>query len=207
MNIILIGIQGSGKGTQAQLLSKKSGWEHINVGDLFRRNIEQKTELGIKAKTFIDKGELVPDKYVFDVVEEAILKAKNGFILDGFPRNIEQLKFLTENIHIDKVILLVLDDKIAIKRISARRNCERCKKVYNIIYNRPHLYGYCDECGSPLIQRDDDNEIAVAKRIEKFHQETQKVIELFKKEGKLLVVDANHEVEAIHKEIVSKLTA
>ena len=207
MNIILIGIQGSGKGTQAQLLSKKSGWEHINVGDLFRRNIEQKTELGIKAKTFIDKGELVPDKYVFDIVEEAILKAKNGFILDGFPRNIEQLKFLTENIHIDKVILLVLDDKIAIKRISARRNCECCKNVYTIIYNRPHLNVYCDECGSPLIQRDDDNEIAVAKRIEKFHQETQKVIDLFKKEGKLLVVDANHEVKAIHKEIVSKLTA
>ena len=128
MNIILIGIQGSGKGTQAKLLNEKYGWEHITTGDLFRRNIEAATELGIKAKKFIDKGELVPDKYVFLIVKDALEKAVDGFILDGFPRNMEQVRFLQENFSIQRVVLLELPDNKAVERLTARRNFAVCKR-------------------------------------------------------------------------------
>ncbi len=205
MNIILIGIQGSGKGTQAKILKDKFGWEHITTGDLFRQNLEQGTEVGIKAKAYMDRGELVPDKYVYQIVKTALTEAKNGFILDGFPRNLEQSNFLQENIKIDKAVLLELSDEKAIERIVSRRNCEKCKKDYNLLFKKPAVDGICDVCGGKIVQREDDNEVAINKRIEKFHNETEAVIEANRKAGKLVVVNADQPVEAIHQDIVAAL--
>lgn len=205
MNIILIGIQGSGKGTQAKLLKERFGWEHITTGDLFRLNLERGTEVGLKAKAYMDRGELVPDEYVYQIVKDALLEAKNGFILDGFPRNLEQSNFLQENIRIDKAVLLELSDKKAIERIISRRNCENCKKDYNLLFKKPKVEGICDDCGGKIVQREDDNEVAINKRIEKFHKETKAVIEANRNAGKLIIVDADQPVMDIHKMIVEKL--
>ena len=139
MNIVLIGVQGSGKGTQAEILAEKFGWKHINIGEIFRQNIEQKTALGLEAQSYIDKGELVPDKLVFQLIESVLKNARNGFVLDGFPRNMKQAEYLTEHFRIDKVILLDLSDKAAVNRLTSRRVCENCGAVYNLLFKKPKI--------------------------------------------------------------------
>jgi len=206
MNVILLGIQGCGKGTQAEKLEKKYGWKHINVGNLFRYHIENGTELGRSAKKYIERGELVPDDFVFQIVESELDKNKNGFILDGFPRNLKQMEFLLDKYPIDKVILLDLAKDIAIQRISSRRNCADCKQVYNLLFNPPRQEGICDKCGGNLVQRADDNEAAVARRIEKFYAETGRVIDFFKEKNKLIVVDASQDIDTINRDIIIKIT-
>lgn len=206
MNLIIMGIQGCGKGTQAALISRKFELEHINIGNSFRWNITEKTQLGLTVKAYIDKGELVPDKYVYGILDDAIAKAEKGFILDGFPRNLEQLEYLLGKYKIDKVILLDLPDEIAIKRISARRNCVNCKKDYNLIFSPPQVQGVCDVCGGKIVQREDDNEVTVARRLEKFHQETAKVIEKYRELDLLVTIDANQSVDEIFLEIVEILS-
>lgn len=205
MNIVLIGVQGSGKGTQAKLLVKKTGWKHVTTGDLLRDNIANGTELGMKAKSFMDKGELVPDTYVFEIVKIALESLKDGFILDGFPRNQKQLDFLRENFKIDYAVLLDLADEKAIERLMARRNCENCKKDYNLLFSKPKVEGICDVCGGKIVARADDNETAINKRIEKFHQETNPVIENFAADDLLINVNADQPVMDIHQEILNKL--
>ena len=205
MNVVLLGIQGSGKGTQAELLSQKYKLPHINVGDSFRENIQKQTELGKIAKSYIDKGELVPDEFVFAIVEDVLNKAEKGFFLDGFPRNLEQAEFLLIKFKIDKAFLLELDDETAIKRILARRQCKKCKKVYNKLFQKPEVENVCDVCGGELIQREDDNKQAIKKRIEKFHHETEKVIDLFKEQSNFIAINAAQSLSAINKEIISKI--
>jgi adenylate kinase len=205
MNILLIGIQGSGKGTQAKLLKDRFGWQHITTGDLFRQNLEQGTEIGLKAKAYMDRGELVPDEFVYQIVKNALTDASEGFILDGFPRNLEQFNFLQENFQIDKAVLLELSDQKAIERITSRRNCENCKKDYNLLFKKPKVDGICDDCGGKIVQREDDNEAAINKRIEKYHNETEAVIDESQKIGKLVIVDADQPVQKIHEDIVEKL--
>ncbi|NQV19122.1 MAG: nucleoside monophosphate kinase [Armatimonadetes bacterium] len=205
MNVVLLGIQGSGKGTQSDLLVEKYGLVHITTGGLFRQNIKQETRLGKIAKSFIDKGELVPDEYAFEIVSKALSSAKDGFILDGFPRNLEQTKFLLNKFEIDKVFLLELDDETAIERILARRQCKKCKKVYNILFQKPKVKNVCDICGGELILREDDNKKAICKRIEKFHHETEKVIKLFKEQSNFFSINATQSLSVISKEIISKI--
>ncbi len=205
MNVVLLGIQGSGKGTQAELLSKKYNLPHINVGDSFRINIQNQTELGKIAKTYIDKGELVPDEFVFVMLESILKKAENGFFLDGFPRNLKQAKFLLNKIKIDKIFFLELDDETAIKRILARRQCKKCKKVYNILFQKPEIENLCDVCGGELIHREDDNEKTISKRIEKFHQATEKVIKLFKEQKNFHTINAAQSLLEINQEIISNI--
>ena len=205
MNILLIGIQGCGKGTQAKILEEKFGWKHITTGNLLRESIENKTELGLAAKKFMDEGELVPDKYVFQIVEDALTNAKNGTILDGFPRNMEQLKYLEKNFTIDKVVLLELSDEKALERVSSRRNCVDCKKDYNLLYSKPKVEGICDVCGGKIVQRDDDHESAILKRIEKFYNDTSDVISYFSDEGKLFRVNADDPINTIQENIVKAL--
>ena len=197
-----MGIQGCGKGTQAALISQKFDLAHINIGNSFRKNIADKTQLGMEAKAYIDKGELVPDRYVYGILDDAIAQADNGFILDGFPRNMEQLDHLLNKYKIDKVILLDLPDEIALKRISARRHCINCKKDYNLIFNKPANEGRCDVCGGKVIQREDDNEKAVAIRLQKFHEETAKVIEKYKELNLLNTIDADQSIEEIHQQVL-----
>ncbi len=205
MNILLIGIQGCGKGTQAKILEEKFGWKHITTGNLLRESIENQTKLGLAAKKFMDEGELVPDKYVFQIVEDALTNAKNGTILDGFPRNMEQLKYLEKNFTIDKVVLLELSDEKALERVSSRRNCVDCKKDYNLLYSKPKVDGVCDVCGGKIVQRDDDHESAILKRIEKFYNDTSDVISYFSDKGKLIRVKADDPINTIQENIVKAL--
>ncbi len=205
MNILLIGIQGCGKGTQAKILEKNFGWKHITTGNLLRESIENKTELGLAAKKFMDAGELVPDKYVFQIVEDALAVAEKGTILDGFPRNIEQLKYLEKNFTIDKVVLLELSDEKALERVSSRRNCVNCKKDYNLLYSKPKVDGICDVCGGKIVQRDDDHEAAILKRIEKFYNDTSDVISYFSDQGKLIRINADNPINIIQENIVKAL--
>ena len=205
MNIILIGIQGSGKGTQAGRLKDTYGWEHVNVGDVFRMNIVGKTELGVAAKSFIDKGELVPDQYVFGIVEDALRKADGGFILDGFPRNMKQASFLLEKFKIDNIVVFDLEDDIAVKRLTHRRLCQDCKTDYNLKSNKPTKQGVCDKCGGKLMIRDDDHLEAINKRIEKFHEETKQVVDFFKEKGKIIHIHADKTPDAIFAEIEQKI--
>jgi adenylate kinase len=205
MNIIMIGIQGSGKGTQAGRLREKYGWEHVNVGDAFRMNIVEKTQLGVAAKSFIDKGELVPDKYVYGIVEDALNKASGGFILDGFPRNMKQADFLIKKFKIDHVVIFDLEDEIAVKRLTHRRLCQDCKTDYNLKSNKPKVQGICDKCGGKLMIRDDDHLEAINKRIEKFHEETKQVIDYFKEKGHIVYIHADKTPDAIFEEIEQKI--
>ncbi len=204
MKIILIGIQGSGKGTQASILSSKYGFKHINVGEIFRNNIKNETEIGLKIKKYVNAGKLVPDEIVIQMVKEVLDKYDN-FVLDGFPRNINQAEFLTKNVNIDKVINLILPDEISKKRLLARRVCENCKADYNLIYKPPKVEGVCDICGGKLIRRKDDTEEAIQKRLDAFHKETAPVIDYFRKKNLVVDIDANQSIEAIEKEIVKYL--
>lgn len=205
MNIILIGVQGSGKGTQASKLEQNTGWKHINVGDLFRQHMANQTEIGLAAKEYIEKGLLVPDEFVLDMVKKALDQASQGFILDGFPRNINQEKFLLDHFQIDFVFFLELSDEMAKKRILARLHCSKCKKDYNLLHHPPKHTGKCDICGGKLIRRKDDTETAIDKRIEKFHHETKPVIELFKTKHLLYKINANQDVTSIHEDILKIL--
>jgi len=205
MNVILFGVQGSGKGTQAKILSEKTGLKHITTGDLFRENIENKTELGKKVLEFIEKGDLVPDKYVLEIVQDALDNISTGFILDGFPRNPSQGEFLLAKYKIDKVILLELTDEVSVKRLLARRLCKKCKKDYNTLYKLPKKDGICDDCGGEVVQRKDDNEEAIKVRLHKYHNETEQVIQVFAEKSDICRVNADQEIQAIHKEILDSI--
>ncbi len=205
MNLILIGIQGSGKGTQAKQLVKKFDMKHITTGEIFRKHISQRTDLGMKAQEYMNKGELVPDKFVFNIIEGTLNEANGNFILDGFPRNITQTEFLLNEFKIDAVILLDLKDEKAIERLMARRHCENCGKDYNVLFKPPKQNGICDECGGKLVTRKDDNKEAITKRIEKYHAETNEVVKYFAEKNLLLKVDADQTPKAIHEDIIAKL--
>jgi adenylate kinase len=205
MNIIIIGIQGSGKGTQAALLREKYGWPHINMGNLLRDHINRHTTLGETAQHYIEQGHLVPDELVIQLVTPELDAATEGFVLDGFPRNLVQERYLLENYTIDGVILLELDDEISVRRISARRHCSACGADYNMLSNAPAVEGVCDICGGQVIMRNDDHPDAIRVRLEKFHQKTRKVIELFKERGIAIEIDANQPMMTVHQEIIKHL--
>jgi len=203
MNIILIGVQGSGKGTQAKLLSKALDLPHISSGELFRHHIDTKTELGIIADSYINRGYLVADEYVYDMVEAELEKHPNGFILDGFPRTVPQEEYLLAKYKIDYVIWLDLDDDESFRRISARFHCEDCQQDYNLIYKKPKQTDVCDLCGGKLAQRRDDTPVYIKKRQEKFHQKTRKVFQGQKPAYKLLEVDCRRKIGEIQNELRS----
>src|SRR5215475_8288983 len=186
---IIMGVQGCGKGTQAKLLAKEFDLVHISVGDIFRWHIQSHTKLAARIGRLTAAGELVAD----DIVEE-IIKGRLeqhdwnfGFILDGFPRNRRQAEFFLEAYDIDAVILIEVPDHVVVERIQARRICERCGVDYNLMFHRPTNEGCCDVCGGGLIRRLDDNELAVAARLEDYHQKTQPIIELFRKKELIVV--------------------
>lgn len=205
MNVILIGVQGSGKGTQAELLSLKTGWKHISTGDIFRNQIEKNTELGKAAKKYMAQGLLVPDEFVLNMVKVGLDETKGGFILDGFPRNTVQCDFLLEHFSISFAFFLQLDDAIARERLLARRLCIVCKSDYNLLFKPPQKNGICDVCGGEIARREDDTEAAINQRIEKFHNEIKNVLQIFQNKGLLKVIDANQPIATIHQEIISQL--
>ena len=198
LNIVLLGPPGAGKGTQAELIVKKYGIPQISTGDIFRANIKNGTELGKKAKEYMDKGELVPDELVVDLVKDRLEQddCKNGFILDGFPRTIPQAEALDRmGIEIDRVIdIEVTDEKIA-QRVSGRRVCLDCGATYHVDYKKPTKDGVCDHCGNTLVQRKDDLPETVEARLKVYHEQTEPLIAYYKVQGKLYPVAGQDKVE------------
>lgn len=206
MNVIIMGIQGCGKGTQADMLCERFNWEHINIGEEFRKHISNQSELGKIAEKYIEKGDLVPDEFVFQLLKEETDKVETGFVLDGFPRNVQQELYLDAYYKIDKVIFLNLNKKIAIERMNARRECDKCKTNYNLLWKKPKVEGICDICGGNLVLRDDDREEVIARRLEKYFNRTKPIIENYRDKGVLFQIDANQPIDIIHEEIVSLLS-
>ena len=205
MIYVFLGIQGSGKGTQAAMLCQKMGFVHVNLGDLFRNHIAHQTEIGIEAASYISQGLLVPDEVVFKVIDDTFKKTKKSLILDGFPRNLHQAEHLIKHHKIKKVIYLELSDEIAMKRMLARRLCVSCGIDFNLLSKKPKKDGACDTCEKQLIKRADDNEEAIKNRLALFHAETQPLKEFFSKLGLLVVIDANASIEEVDKNILESL--
>jgi adenylate kinase len=208
MRIIMLGAPGAGKGTQAKMISEKYGIPHISTGDIFRSNIKNGTELGKKAKTYMDQGQLVPDELTCDLVVDRIAKddAKNGYVLDGFPRTIPQAEALKSALEkrgekIDFAIDVDVPDENIVTRMSGRRACVSCGATYHIVYNPPKKEGICDSCGSSLVLRDDDKPETVKKRLDVYHKQTQPLIDYYQKDGVLVKVDGTQEIDTIFSQI------
>ncbi|MEJ5327545.1 MAG: nucleoside monophosphate kinase [Candidatus Bathyarchaeia archaeon] len=181
MNAIIFGAPGSGKGTYASRLNAKLGVEVIAMGDIFREIMKEDTELGKKVKSYVEKGLLVPDEIVVDVLKHRLtnISKEKGFILDGYPRTLEQAKILSDIAKIDVIILLMVPDWIIIERLSTRRICKNCGAVYNIRFLKPKVEGVCDKCGGSLYQRSDDTPEVIKKRIQIYEEQTKPILQFF----------------------------
>lgn len=214
MNLLIMGPPGAGKGSQAKLINETYHLPHISTGAMFREEIASNSKLGVLASKFIDKGELVPDKVTSDLVKERLQEAdcNQGFLLDGFPRTIEQARTLDEilkglNKKLDRVINLVVGDEILIKRISGRRVCGNCGQTYHIEGKKPKIEGVCDSCGSALMQRADDTPETVTNRIKVYYKETKPLIDYYQAQGILIDIDGVGNIEDIFKKVQVKLEA
>jgi len=196
---IIMGIQGSGKGTQAKLMADDLGLEHISVGEIFRWNVQHHTKLGAQVKRTVASGHLVEDALVESVVEDRLAQHdwNFGFIIDGFPRNARQAEFFLENYDIDGVINLYLPDEEVATRVLSRRLCSQCGLDYNLIADRPEHGNVCDVCGGALVTREDDNPEALAVRLSEYHEETRPLIELFERKEFVATFDTTKSVDEI----------
>ena len=211
MKLVLLGPPGAGKGTQSVVLSKKYNIPHISTGDILRQSVKAGEPLGLKAKTYMDKGELVPDSVVTGIVVERLKKpdTKKGFILDGFPRTLNQAKDLDEaikkaSIKLDIVLYFETSSAVAITRLTGRRVCSKCGMNYHIKNMPPRKDGICDKCGSKLIQRPDDNEATVLNRLKVYEAQTRPLIEYYTGEGILKKVSGDLDVKELLK-VLSKI--
>src|SRR5690606_33738259 len=204
---VIMGVQGSGKGTQAAMLCDDLDLVHINVGGIFRWHVKNHTKLGAQVRRLVAAGELVGDDLVEDVVRERLQQHdwNYGFVIDGFPRNRRQAEFFLESYDIDGVILLDLPDDEVRRRVLARRLCSRCGMDYNLIAHRPEVEGRCDVCGGELVSRADDTPEALARRLHEHHDTTHPVIDLFRRKEYVVVVDARADKMTVQREIRQKL--
>jgi adenylate kinase len=204
---VIMGVQGSGKGTQAKLLKDAYGLVHISVGDIFRWNLQAHTKLAARIKRIMSDGALVPD----DIVEEIVRRRLDehdwnyGFILDGFPRNRPQAEFFIESYDVDAVLLIDVPDRVVLERIQARRLCANCGLDYNLMFHRPAHEGVCDVCKGPLTVRADDNASAVHARLKDYHEKTQPIVDLFRQKELVVVADGTQDPETIHKDLRRQL--
>ena len=212
MKIIMLGAPGAGKGTQAKQIAEKYTIPHISTGDIFRANIKQGTELGKKAKSYMDAGGLVPDELVCDLVVDRIGQddCKNGFVLDGFPRTIPQAEALTDALKkigqsMDFAIDVDVPDENIIDRMSGRRACLNCGATYHVVNIPPKKEGICDKCGEEIVLRDDDKPETVKKRLDVYHEQTQPLIDYYKKEGILKSVDGTQDMSKVFSDIIGIL--
>ncbi len=212
MKIIMLGAPGAGKGTQAKMIAAKYGIPHISTGDIFRANIKNKTELGAKAKEYMDKGLLVPDELVVDLIMDRFKEddCKNGYVLDGFPRTIPQAEALDSALSangesIDYAINVEVPDENIVNRMSGRRACVGCGATYHIKYNPPKVEDKCDACNEALILRDDDKPETVLNRLSVYHEQTQPLIEYYTKKGVIAEVDGTVDMQDVFNAIVSIL--
>ncbi|MFI0965217.1 adenylate kinase [Streptomyces sp. NPDC021080] len=205
MRIVLVGPPGAGKGTQAAFLAKNLAIPHISTGDLFRANISQQTELGKLAKSYMDKGELVPDEVTIAMAKDRMEQpdAEGGFLLDGFPRNVSQAEALdemlsTEGMKLDAVLDLEVPEDEVVRRIAGRRICRNdSSHVFHVSYSAPKQEGVCDVCGGELYQRDDDSEDTVRTRLEVYHTQTEPIIDYYKAQGLVVTIPALGKVEDV----------
>jgi len=202
MRLILLGPPGAGKGTQAKLLAERLGVKHISTGDLLREEVRGGTKLGEKAKGYMDRGELVPDDLIIEMLKGRL---DEGFILDGFPRNLRQAEALAEYAEVDRVLNLKLPEGEVVRRLSARRVCERCGQNYNLLTNPPKQEGICDECGGHLIQRKDDRPEVIRHRFRIYEEETAPVKEFYRKLGLLAELDGTRPIEEVFQEALQLL--
>ena len=214
MKIVMLGAPGAGKGTQAQRIAEKYGIPHISTGDIFRSNIKAGTELGKKAKSFIDQGLLVPDEVTIGMLLDRIheVDCENGYILDGFPRTIPQAESLTAALEengeaIDFALDVEVPDANIVNRMAGRRACLKCGATYHTEFAAPKKEGICDKCGSELVLRDDDKPETVQKRLEIYHDQTHPLIEYYEKKGVLHTVDGTQTMEDVFKNITDILGA
>lgn len=212
MKIIMLGAPGAGKGTQAKQIADKYHIPHISTGDIFRANIKNGTELGKKAKEYMDRGALVPDELTCDLVMDRIAQddAKNGFVLDGFPRTIPQAEALTAALEkigqkMDFAIDVDVPDENIVNRMSGRRACLNCGATYHIVSIPPKKEGICDRCGNEIVLRDDDKPETVQKRLTVYHEQTQPLIDYYKKQGILKSVDGTVPMDEVFRSIVAIL--
>lgn len=214
MKIIMLGAPGAGKGTQAKKIADKYSIPHISTGDIFRANIKEGTELGKKAKTYMDQGLLVPDDLVVDLVVDRVQQSdcENGYVLDGFPRTIPQAESLDAaleklNDKIDYAINVEVPDENIVKRMSGRRACLGCGATYHIEHIPPKKEGICDTCGKELVLRDDDKPETVTKRLNVYHEQTQPLIDYYTEKKVLAEVDGTKDMEEVFSDIVKVLGA
>ena len=205
MRIVMLGAPGSGKGTQAQRIQKDHGLPQVSTGDLLRRAVADKTPLGLKAKTVMDKGELVSDEIVLGMIKERIAQpdARKGFILDGFPRNTTQANSLDAllaslKLTLDRVVLMDVDFDILMKRLTGRRTCSKTGAVLNIYFSSPAELEACRKAGGELLQRDDDNEATIRNRLQVYERQTAPLVDYYTKQGLLTTVSATGEVDAVY---------
>lgn len=212
MQLILMGLPGAGKGTQAEFIKKDYNIPHISTGDMFRLAIEEGTELGKVAKSHIDSGSLVPDEVTNGIVEERLSKedCNEGFLLDGFPRTIPQAKALEEileriNKEIDYVIYVDVPENILLERLTGRRVCPQCGASYHIVFNKPKQEGICDHDGTELIHREDDNEETMQKRLDAYTEQTAPLLDFYRDQNKLISVNGDQDIDKVFEEVKEKL--
>jgi len=212
MKIIMLGAPGAGKGTQAKKIAEKYGIPHISTGDIFRANIKNQTELGKKAKSYMDQGMLVPDELTLELIMDRFTNddCKNGYVLDGFPRTIPQAEALTKALSdkqdaVDYAINVDVPDEAIVTRMSGRRACLACGGTYHIKFNPTKVEGICDACGGELVLRDDDKPETVQKRLDVYHKQTQPLIEYYQTQNILKEVDGTLPLEDVFRAIIAIL--
>ena len=214
MKIIMLGAPGAGKGTQAKKIAEKYHIPHISTGDIFRTNIKNGTELGMKAKSYMDQGQLVPDDVTIGMLLDRISQedCAEGYVLDGFPRTIPQAESLTKALEergesMDYAINVDVPDQAIVTRMAGRRACLACGATYHIVYNAPKKENVCDVCGEGLVLRDDDKPETVQKRLTVYHDQTKPLIDYYGKAGILVTVDGTQDLNKVFEDIVSVLGA
>ena len=197
MKLILLGAPGAGKGTQAEKICEKLNIPAVSTGNIIRAAVKEGTEMGLKAKSYMDAGDLVPDEVVIGIIKDRLNEpdCKNGFILDGFPRTIPQAQALEDmGVEIDKVIDIEVPDEKITARMSGRRVCAKCANSYHMLYKKPQVEGVCDACGGELIQRKDDHPDTVQRRLKEYHIQTEPLKDFYQQRGKLSIVEGQEEV-------------
>lgn len=214
MNLILLGPPGAGKGTQAQMLTEKFGIPQIATGDILRAAVKEGTPMGLKAKSYMDTGALVPDEVVIGIVTERLQKddCADGFILDGFPRTVPQADALEDNLSevdrdLDAVLSLEVDVEALVERLTGRRTCKDCGRGYHVKFDPPKTEGVCDACGGELYQRDDDREETIRKRLEVYNEQTAPLADYYDRAGLLKRIDGMQPIDEVRKQVLEELKA
>jgi adenylate kinase len=213
MRLVLVGPPGAGKGTQAQFLAAHFVIPHISTGDIFRANLKGNTALGIEAKKYMDKGELVPDSVTNDMVKDRLNQNDlgNGFLLDGYPRNVAQAEVLravlaASKTPLDAALELSVDHEEIVTRLSGRRSCSNCQRTFHIVNERPAVEGVCDGCGGELVQREDDKAEVIKRRLEVYAEQTEPIISFYRNEGLLITISATGPVNQITDSAIAALS-